>query len=357
MRILIDATPVLLRSAGVKTYTYHWIQHLCQQARNEQILTFPRFSSLAALNHEGSMLSPARSWRHLGLLYLMNIGALPLGWMTKKADVFHVSNLVRKLPKKTKVTSTIHDLTTRLMPELHTPANIQADKNFAETVLKRATRLIAVSENTKNDAVRLAGLDPDRIQVIYSGVPEVYFGAQPRPSERPYILYLGTIEPRKNIDVLLDAWQGTRLRSDFDLVIAGAAGWASAKTMARLKSGMPGVRYLGYVPEDELPGLTAGATAFVYPSLYEGFGFPVAQAMAAGVPVITSNTSCLPEIAGEGALLVDPRSPSDIQFAIEKLLTSPTLQQQLRAAGVARAQQYRWETCARQSLEFFRRLS
>jgi glycosyltransferase involved in cell wall biosynthesis len=356
MRILIDATPVLLRSAGVKTYTYHWIQHLCQQARNEQILTFPRFSSLAALNHEGSMLSPARTWRHLGLLHLMNIGALPIGWMTKKADVFHVSNLVRKLPKKTKVTATIHDLTTRLMPELHTPENIQADKNFAETVLKRATRLIAVSENTKNDAVRLAGLDPDRIQVIYSGVPEVYFGAQPRPSEHPYILYLGAIEPRKNIDVLLDAWRGTRLRNDFDLVIAGAAGWASAKTLARLKSGMPGVRYLGYVPEDELPGLTAGAAAFVYPSLYEGFGFPVAQAMAAGVPVITSNTSCLPEIAGAGALLVDPLSPAEIQSAIEKLLTSPTLQQQLRAAGVARAQQYRWETCARQSLEFFRRL-
>jgi glycosyltransferase involved in cell wall biosynthesis len=356
MRILIDATPVLLRSAGVKTYTYYWIQHLCQQARNEQILTFPRFSSLAALNHEGSMLSPARTWRHLGLLHLMNIGALPIGWAAKKADVFHVSNLVRKLPKNTKVTATIHDLTTRLMPELHTPANIQADKNFAETVLKRAAGLIAVSENTKNDAVRLACLDPDRIQVIYSGVPEVYFGAQPRPSEHPYILYLGTIEPRKNIDVLLDAWQGTRLRGDFDLVIAGAAGWASAKTMARLKSGMTGVRYLGYVPEDELPGLTAGATAFVYPSLYEGFGFPVAQAMAAGVPVITSNTSCLPEIAGEGALLVDPRSPAEIQAAMEKLLTSPTLQQQLRAAGVARAQQYRWDTCARQSLEFFRRL-
>jgi len=270
--------------------------------------------------------------------------------------VFHASNMVRNPPLKAKLTATIHDLTSRLMPELHTPANIQADDGFAQKVLKRANGLIAVSENTRQDAARLLGLDLNRIKVIHSGVPEVYFGAQPRPSERPYVFFLGTIEPRKNIDTLLDAWQNLRLKDDFDLVIAGASGWSSGKTLARLASRIPGVRYLGYVPEDELPGLTAGATAFVYPSLYEGFGFPVAQAMAAGVPVITSNTSCLPEIAGEGALLVDPRSPAEIQSAIERLLTSPTLQQQLKTAAIARAQQYRWEVCARKSLEFFRGL-
>jgi glycosyltransferase involved in cell wall biosynthesis len=140
------------------------------------------------------------------------------------------------------------------------------------------------------------------------------------------------------------------------LVIAGASGWSGEKTLARLASKPAGVRYLGYVSEDELPGLTAGATAFIYPSLYEGFGFPVAQALAAGVPVITSNTSCLPEIAGDGALLVDPRSPAEIQRALERLLTSAALRQQLRAAGVARAQRYRWEICARKSLEFFHRV-
>lgn len=357
MRILIDATPVLLRSAGVKTYTYHWIQHLWHQAGNEQILTFPRLDKLAALNHEASMLGPARTYSQLGLVYLANLQGLPiLNWMTPKVDVFHASNMVRNPPLKAKLTATIHDLTSRLMPELHTPANIQADEGFAQKVLKRANGLIAVSENTRQDAARLLGLDLNRIKVIHSGVPEVYFGAQPRPSERPYVFFLGTIEPRKNIDTLLDAWQNLRLKDDFDLVIAGASGWSSGKTLARLASRIPGVRYLGYVPEDELPGLTAGATAFVYPSLYEGFGFPVAQAMAAGVPVITSNTSCLPEIAGEGALLVDPRSPAEIQSAIERLLTSPTLQQQLKTAAIARAQQYRWEVCARKSLEFFRGL-
>jgi glycosyltransferase involved in cell wall biosynthesis len=358
MRILIDATSLLLRSAGIKTYTYHWIQHLWQQAGNEQILTFPRIEKLPVLNHERSILSPAQTYPRLALLYAANLlPALPLlRWMTANVDVFHVSTQIWYPPGNTKLTATIHDMTGHLMPELHTPGNVQAEASFADNVLRRANRLIAVSENTRADAVRVLGLDPERIEVIYSGIPEVYFDAAPRPAARPYVLNLGTIEPRKNIDTLLNAWQNFRLRNDFDLVIAGATGWSSEKTMARLTSQLSGVRYLGYVPEDELPGLTAGATAFIYPSLYEGFGFPVAQAMAAGVPVITSNSSCLPEIAGEGALLVDPRSPAEIQAALEKLLSSPELQQQLRTAGRARAQQYRWETCARRSLEFFRRV-
>ncbi len=140
-------------------------------------------------------------------------------------------------------------------------------------------------------------------------------------------------------------------------MIAGASGWAGGKTLARLAAKPRGVRYLGYVAEDELPGLTAGASAFVYPSLYEGFGFPVAQAMASGVPVITSNTSCLPEVAGAGALLVDPRSASEIRGAMEKLLESRELRQKLGAAGLARArEEFRWNVCARKSLEFFHRV-
>jgi len=356
MRILIDVTPLLLRSAGIKNYTYHWLQHLCQHSRNEQILTFPPMDRMAALDHERSILSPAQTYPRLALLYLSNLGVPLLDWMSAKADVFHVSNQIRNPPRKTRLTATVYDMTTQLMPELHTAANVRADASFGRNVLQRAAGLIAISENTRQDAARLLNLPLDRLEVIYPGIPEVYFGAQPRPAARPYILSLGALEPRKNIDTLLDAWNGLALSKDFDLVVAGGSGWSSEKTLARLRSRPAGVRYLGYVPEDELPGLTAGATALVYPSLYEGFGFPVAQAMAAGVPVITSNNSCLPEIAGGGALLVDPRSSAEIGAAIERLLTSPQLQQQLRSAGMARAQQYRWDACARKSLEFFRRL-
>jgi len=359
MQILIDATPLLLRSAGVKNYTYYWIQNLWQQARNDRVLTFPSLARLGALDHERSMAGAARTFLHLGRVFVANsVPSLPLlRWSMPKADVFHVSNQIRFPAKGVKLTATIYDMTCRLMPELHTAANIQADAHLTKNVLAHADRLIAISENSRQDAVRLLGLDANRIEVIYPGVPEVYFGAQARPSEQPYVLYLGTIEPRKNVDTLLDAWAGFLLRGDFDLVIAGASGWAGEKTLARLASRPAGVRYLGYVPEDELPGLVAGASAFIYPSLYEGFGFPVAQAMAAGVPVITSNTSCLPEVAGEGALLVDPRSVEEIRGAMQKLLTSPGLQQELAAAGLARAKrEYRWEICARKSLEFFSRV-
>src|ERR1700681_1250775 len=184
MRILIDATPVLLPSVGVKTYLYHWIQHLWQQAGNEQILTFPRLDKLAALNHERSILTPAQTFLKLARLHLANrVPALaPLG--IGQADVFHVSNQIRNPPKKTKLTATIYDLTCRLMPELHTAANIRADENLAKNILRKADGLIAISENTRADAIRLLDLDPKRVQVIYPGVPEVYFGAQLTPAER-----------------------------------------------------------------------------------------------------------------------------------------------------------------------------
>ena len=202
-------------------------------------------------------------------------------------------------------------------------------------------------------------MDAERIEVIYPGVPEVYFGAQARPSERPYVLYVGAIEPRKNVDTLLDAWESFRLRGDFDLIIAGASGWAAEKTLDRLTAAKPrgnGVRYLGYVPEDELPGLTAGASAFVYPSLYEGFGFPVAQAMAAGVPVITSNTSCHAGSRGRRRSAGGPAQRGGNSERAGKTADFVRTAAGTRAAGIARAQkEYRWKVCARKSLEFFHR--
>jgi glycosyltransferase involved in cell wall biosynthesis len=358
LRILIDATSVLLRSAGIKSYTYHWIEHLRAAAGAGEILAFPYLNRLGRLDHERSVLTPAATYPRLGLLYFVNIPGNPaIDWMTSGVDVFHVSNQVRHPPHKVPLTATVHDLTCWLMPELHTAANVRADMSFAARVLKPARRLIAVSENSRQDAIRVLGIHPDRIEVIYSGVSESYFNAQPVAASKPYVLFVGTIEPRKNVDTLLDAWHLVRpdVRNAFDLLVIGATGWGSQRTLARLNAAIPGVSYRGYVDERELPGITAGAQAFVYPSLYEGFGFPVAQAMACGVPVVTSNTSCLPEIAGPGALLVDPRSPVEIASAIGQLLTSPSLAAGVGSEGRRRAENYRWAECARRSLEFFRK--
>ncbi len=358
MRVLIDATSVLLRSAGIKSYTYHWIRHLRTLAGADEIHAFPLLGDLGDLRHERSVLSAASTYPRLALLYGINLaGSLGIDWMASGFDVLHLSNQVRVAPSKVRMTATVHDLTCWLLPELHTAGNVRADRSFAEHVWKKASGLIAVSENTKQDAIRMLGIAPEKIQVIYSGVSQQYFDAKPSVSKRPYVLFIGTIEPRKNVDTLLDAWHLLRadVRSEFDLVIAGATGWSSERTVARLNSGIEGIRYLGYVAEAELPSLTAGATAFVYPSLYEGFGFPVAQAMACGVPVVTSNNSCLPEVAGDGAIFVDARSAVETAAALERVLASPELRVRLAEAGRKRAQRYRWEECARQSLEFFRR--
>lgn len=366
MRIAIDASSLLLRSAGIKSYTYHWIDYLRRSAGGDEILPFPFLDRYGRLNHEGSLLTRWQTWPRLAALYAANIPGSPLlDWVCRSADVFHVSNQVRRPPSRVRLTATIHDLTCWLMPELHTAANVKADRTFADCVLRRAPGMIAVSENTKRDAERILGLDASKIEVIYSGIAQEYFDAVPLvPGRlgitRPYILFVGTIEPRKNIDTLIDAYAclDKRLRAEFELIIAGPAGWSSDATLARLRSGTLGVRYLGYVPETDLPGLTAGATVFAYPSLYEGFGFPLAQAMAAGVSGLASNASCLPEIAAGGALLVDPRSVEEMSDALERLLTSPLLRSELGAKGRSRAAEcYRWETCAERSLAFFHRVA
>jgi alpha-1,3-rhamnosyl/mannosyltransferase len=352
MRIVIDATSTLVRSAGVKNYIWHWLRHLRQQGAD--IRAFPFLDDLGLLDHEASALSRPETMARLALIKSMNeTGFPPLDWLIRGADVFHATNLLRRRPQRAKLTATIHDLTCWLMPELHTPANVKADREFAETILQRADGLIAVSENTRQDAMGVLGIAPDRIRTIHSGIAEEYFHATPIPRARPYALYVGTIEPRKNLDALLDAWGLLKpsLRAEFDLLIAGPRGWSSAETLARIERE---ATYLGYVPEGDLPGLTAGATVFVYPSLYEGFGFPVAQAMAAGAPVVTSSNSSLPEIAADAAILIDPKSPSEIAAALTRLFESESLRADLALRGRNRAQAFRWEECATESLHFFR---
>jgi glycosyltransferase involved in cell wall biosynthesis len=357
MRVTIDATSTLLRSAGVKNYIYHWIGQLRRQAREgEQIRAFPFLNDLGNLDHESSVRPLWATLPRIAALHAINmLGRSALDLVLQGSHIFHASNQVHHAPGRARLTATVHDLTAFLMPQFHTAGNVRADQNFAERILKHADGLIAVSENTRQDAIRLLRVKPERISTIYSGVPEAFFDAPPTRRTRPYVLYVGTIEPRKNLETLLDAWKQLppHLRREFDLVIAGPAGWAAEPTLARIRNE---ATYLGYVPETDLPGLVAGAVAFVYPSLYEGFGFPVVQAMAAGVPVVTSHVSCLPEIVGDAALLVDPRSVLELAAAVLRVLESATLRTELAARGRERARCYRWERCAEQSLQFFRSL-
>jgi glycosyltransferase involved in cell wall biosynthesis len=360
MRVVVDAVPLLIRSAGVKNYLYHWISHLRRAAGSNVVDTFPAMGDLGPLQHDSSVAGRWRTITGLGWLALSNYTPLPvMDFAARGADVFHATNLERRPPRRTRLTTTLHDLTSWLMPELHSGANLRADRSFA-ALLRRADGIIAVSASTRNDAVRALGIPEERVTVIHSGIADSFFSPPSAAVEgvraryklaRPFVLFVGTVEPRKNLDGLLDAWAAVpaSIRDEFDLVLAGPFGWASPETTARVRS----MRYLGYVAEADLAPLTAAATVFAYPSFYEGFGFPVAQAMAAGVPVVTSNVSSLPEVAGDAAVLVDPRSLQELRDALVRLLTSESLRADLAARGRARAQQYRWEICAEKSWQFF----
>ncbi len=369
MKVCIDATPLLLRSAGVKTYVYHWAGRLMRLAGRERVKLFPLLDGIGECVHERSVAGPARTAAGLALLHCANaFGGRVLNGLGGGLDIFHASHQLMQPPRNCRVTATLYDATLWLMPEMHTPANVRMGRLFAERVMRHASGLIAISESTRDDAVRFLGLDAAKIAVIYPGVSDAYFGANAAEGcgvaaryglRKRYVLFVGTVEPRKNLRTLVEAWEQlpADLRAQFELAVAGSGGWGNPRLLKRLRAGIPGVRYLGYVPERDMPALTAAATVFAYPSLYEGFGLPVAQALAAGVPVVTSNVSSLPEVAARGGLLVDPSSPAETAAALERLLSSPGLRAALGAEGAAHARRFTWENAAAQSWDWFRQVA
>jgi len=328
---------------------------------------YPFTHAPGSLHHDRGVESGVPNWR-LFLVAAMNLPELHpfVQALVPEAELLHGSPQLRLPPRARFLTSHIHDLTCWLMPEFHTAGNVKAARQMADHAWRRADGLIAVSNSARDDATRLLRLNPERIAVIYHGVPETYFAVPPADIaamksrfdlEKDYVLNVGTVEPRKNIDRLLDAWLTlpADVREAFDLVIAGPAGWKAEATLARLRQ--EPVRYLGYVGESDLAALTAGAAAHAYPSLYEGFGFPLAQAMACGIPSITSNVSSMPEVAAGSALLVDPLSVLELRDALLRLLTSESVRTELGSAGrVWALQHYRWEAVGRQSWAFFDRV-
>jgi glycosyltransferase involved in cell wall biosynthesis len=365
--VCIDCSPLLVRSAGVKTYLYHWLSAL-RSRDPANVRTFLEPARLGGLDHaKGHWHHPAR----IALLQTLNhLPSAVCDAVLPPGEFFHISTLMRKLPRR-RLSATLYDLTPWILPESHTDAVVAAEKAAAAGVLQRSAGIIAISENTKSDAVRILGLNPEKIRVIYPGVSKSYFEVAPAAIDQvrerlsfalPYFLFVGTIEPRKNVDRLLTAWQALprAIRAGHQLVIAGMPGWHSSNTMRRLlqvaKEDL-NVRYLNYVPERDMPALIAAAHALVYPSLYEGFGLPVAQAMAAGCPVITSNVSALPEITAGAAMLIEPRDETALTKAIASLAESPEQRACLREQGIRNAARYTWENSAAESLKFFREIA
>jgi alpha-1,3-rhamnosyl/mannosyltransferase len=368
MKIVIDATSMLLRSAGVKNYLYYWIRALQQAsaATNDRIAIHPFELPLpTVLDHEHSPASPMATWVRLGTVAFLNLPGNPgLDWLMRDADLLHVSRHVFQRPKRVKTTSTIYDLSCWTTPDYHTPANVKATIRHAEFVWRRADGLIAISEHAKQDAYTILGIPREQVRVIYPGIAEAFFHVSPQEVagikqrlglDRPYLLFVGCVEPRKNVPGIVRAYLALpeRLRHHFQLVFAGPFGWADQNVRRMLLNSGENVRYLGYVAEDDLPGLIGGATAMVYPSFYEGFGLPLAQAMAAGIPVIGSNRSSLPEVIGDSGIVVNPDATEEITAAMERVCEDTAFASELSRKGRSRAELFRLARCASESLRFF----
>jgi glycosyltransferase involved in cell wall biosynthesis len=261
---------------------------------------------------------------------------------------------------------TVHDLIYARFPEAHSGIRDRGMRVLVPLAVRRSDRVIVDSHSTRRDLVELLKAAPERIDVVPLGLGSVRRCAPTEPAElraaldlgeRRIALSLSAKRPHKNLPALIGALARIPVERRPLLVLPGYPTWHEAELRERADAlGVEGdIRFLGWLSGEQLEGLWQVAEVFVYPSLYEGFGLPVLEAMARGVPVACSNASSLPEVAGDAALLFDPRDQAAIGGAIERLLSDPAEAERLRARGVARAREFTWEQTARLTLESYRR--
>ena len=288
------------------------------------------------------------------------------GWVGRP-DIFLATEHLLPHLRHTCSVFTLHDLIFRFFPEAHLPLNRWFLNLMMPRFLRAADAVIAVSECTRQDAVRCYGLPEAKIHVIYEGV-----NARFRPAEDPtclaavrqryglaerYLLYVGTIEPRKNLLTLFEAMRVADL-NNLQLAIVGTKGWLYGPTFERVRClGLEGrVLFTGFVPDDDLPALYQAAEAFVFPSLYEGFGLPVLEAMACGTPVVCSAAASLPEVAGQAALLVPPQDVAAWTAALTRITSDAALRAELSQRGRRQAAKFSWEKAAAQTRQLYRQV-
>ncbi len=373
MQICIDISPAAHRKAGLGRYARELAERAHRMDQENAYSTFyyqpSRGKPPASLSHLPALTTPlsAKPWRMSVLL--AHYSGIPMDRLFPGVDLFHGTDHLLPPFRRIRSVFTVHDVIPQLLPEFHLPLNRWYLTLMFPRFLRRADAVIAVSECTKRDTVRLYGVPEERIHVIYEGVDPRFRPARDHavlqqvrgryhlPQE--YILYVGTIEPRKNLTRLLEAYHALRQEGfPHKLVFVGAKGWLYQPVFDRMRElGLEDDVILpGYITDEDLPAIYAGASLFVFPSLYEGFGLPPLEALACGVPAVVSDASSLPEVVGDAALKVPPEDTAALAHAMERVLSDAELAQRLAAAGPDRAGLFTWEKAAEETVALYHRV-
>jgi glycosyltransferase involved in cell wall biosynthesis len=373
---LIDFTQIPITRTGVGVYAENLVRELVAavQPSDHLVLLLQKDElELRALTmvkvNVSVLVLPSRLFRNRGALLAFEQFIMPLLLLKHNIDVVHSLHYTHPLVSPCPRVVTIHDLTFFKFPQLHTLGRRLIMPFFIRRAMKHAEALIFVSAATRRDAELLMPGGRNMRKVVPLGVDIEDVAAQPqevtaslreKSISQPFLLFLGTIEPRKNLARLIQAFE--RIAPDFPehtLVLAGRLGWDYEPVLQAIEASpvRQRIRHLGYISELDKRALLAGCAALIYPSLYEGFGLPVLEAMAAGAPVVTSNISSLPEVAGTAALLVNPESVEELASAIRRLLGNPELVSQCRARGLERVKIFSWRRAAAETYEVYQQAS
>lgn len=376
MKIAIDISQIVHEGTGVATYTDQLVRNLLKIDReNEYILfgislrkfnLFKDYFAELRLTYKNISSRffhiPPKIGEFLGnKLHLINIENL-----VDDIDIFHSSDWIQP-PSRAKKVTTVHDLTIYKYPEVSHPYIVEAQKRRLRWVKNECDKVLADSASTKRELIDNLHFDQGKVEVVYPGLSEKFIQTDGEEIMRikqkyslydDYILAVGTIEPRKNLKGILSAFKqlmkhtliSTR-RKPLELVVVGKFGWGENLQNTKY------VKLLGFVDENDLPGLYSGASMFVYPSFYEGFGFPILEAMACGCPVICSNRGSLSELASDAALIVDPEITQDIAVKMIQLCVDQDLRSDLIKKGKKNAARFNWEKTAMKVKEIYEEIA
>jgi glycosyltransferase involved in cell wall biosynthesis len=365
MLIGFEASALLGRKSGVGYYTENMMGAIMRlEPRHGYVLFSNRDLSRCWQPPDG--IEHTRAGRDFPVRALWMQTSLPLTMRRVRPDLCHFTNYLAPLYSPCPYVVTMYDMSVFLTPKMHNLKKHVLDRTLIPIVARRAGAILTISESAKRDILRcLKGIPRNKVRVVMGAASPHFHPADGVAVEevraryglrKPYVLYVGTIEPRKNLPRLVEAF--ARLKAQglpHKLAIVGQAGWGSVPLQDAINDhGLRGeVVFTGYVPESDLPPLYTGASVMAFPSLYEGFGLPVIEAMACGAPVVTSHTSSLAEVAGDAALLIDPLSVDSLTGALQNVLTDPCARTDLQRRGLARASEFTWERTARATLAVY----